>query len=348
MPLISLTAEGLYCEAGGFHIDPWRPVPRAVITHAHSDHASSGHEHYLVAKPGEHVARRRLGDAHIETIEYGAAIDMNGLRVSLHPAGHVLGSLRRCGSRTARRIVGGPGDYKFRPIRRCLLRADRVHNFITESTFGLRFTLARTGGSIRRRERVGRNNRGRPARASIYAYALGKAQRLLMSIDPSIGPIYTHGAVEALNEAYRASGVNLPATQRVSDMPARGFDYSRALIVAPPSAQSTPWLRRFGDYADAFASGWMQIRGVRRRRAVDRVFAFGPRDWPGLRSDAATGAQRLRDSRYIEQLVCASLESGVAARHLTRFTANRHAETDPAHAAPTRRAHTRITRERLG
>jgi putative mRNA 3-end processing factor len=157
----------------------------------------------------------------------------------------------------------------------------------------------------------------------VYAYALGKAQRLLMSIDASIGPIYTHGAVESLNDAYRASGLALPPTQRVSELP-RGRDFSRALIVAPPSAQSSPWLRRFGDYADAFMSGWMQIRGVRRRRAVDRGFPLSDHaDWPGLLSAIeATGAQRVYVTHgYSDPLVRWLCEHGLDAQTLTtKFT----------------------------
>jgi putative mRNA 3-end processing factor len=336
MPLISLTAEGLYCEAGGFHVDPWRPVSRAVITHAHSDHASWGHEHYLVAEAGEHVARKRLGDASIETVEYGAALHMNGVRVSLHPAGHVLGSSQ------VRIEHGGEvwvvsGDYKVQHDPTCAaFEPVRCDTFITESTFGLPIYRWREPADLfgdvnawwRENQTVGRAS-------VVYAYALGKAQRLLASIDPSIGPIYTHGAVESLNDAYRASDVSLPPTRRVSDMPARGHDYGRALIVAPPSAQSTPWLRRFGDYADAFASGWMQIRGIRRRRAVDRGFALSDHaDWPGLLGAiSASGAQRVYVTHgYTEPLVRWLCEGGIDAQALsTRFTGEQgSAETEPA------------------
>ena len=137
MPLVTLSPCGLYCEPGDFHIDPWRPVARAVITHAHSDHASWGHEHYLVAKAGEHVARRRLPDASIQTIDYGEAVEMNGVRVSLHPAGHVLGSSQ------VRVEHGGEvwvvsGDYKLQHDPTCAqFEPIRCDTFITESTFGL-------------------------------------------------------------------------------------------------------------------------------------------------------------------------------------------------------------------
>ena len=334
-PLIRVTPEGLFCEAGGFHIDPWRPVPRAVITHAHSDHASWGHEHYLVAKAGEHVARKRLGESSIETVEYGAELRMNDVRVSLHPAGHVLGSAQ------VRIELGGEvwvvsGDYKVQHDPTCAaFEPVRCDTFITESTFGLPIYRWREPADLFGDVSAWwRDNQAVDRASVVYAYALGKAQRLLASVDPAIGPIYTHGAVESLNEAYRASGVSLPPTQRVSDLPARGHDYSRALIVAPPSAQGTPWLRRFGDYADAFASGWMQIRGIRRRRAVDRGFALSDHaDWPGLLSAiSATGAQRVYVTHgYTEPLVRWLCEGGIDAQTLsTRFTGEQgSAETEP-------------------
>jgi putative mRNA 3-end processing factor len=335
MPLISLTPSGLFCEAGGFYIDPWRPVSRAVITHAHSDHASAGHEHYLVARAGEHVTRKRVGAVDMQCVDYGVALDMNGVRVSLHPAGHVLGSSQ------VRIDHGGEvwvvsGDYKLQRDPTCAPFEPVVcDTFITESTFGLPIYRWREPAELfadvdawwRGNQAVGRAS-------VVYAYALGKAQRLLASIDASIGPIYTHGAVESLNAAYRASGVELPPTRRVSEMP-RGHDYSRALVVAPPSAQGTPWLRRFGDYADAFASGWMQIRGVRRRRAVDRGFALSDHaDWPGLLSAiAATGAQHVYVTHgYSEPLVRWLCEHGLDAQTLsTRFTGEQgSAETEAA------------------
>jgi len=323
-PLITLTPAGLYCEAGDFHIDPWRPVERAVITHAHSDHASGGHGHYLVTRAGEHVTRRRVGDASIQTVEYGEALTLNGVRVSLHPAGHVLGSAQ------VRIEHGGEvwvvsGDYKLQHDPTCAAFEPVVcDTFITESTFGLPIYRWREPRELFADvDRWWQDNQAVDRASVVYAYSLGKAQRLLASIDPSIGPIYTHGAVEGLNAAYRASGVALPPTQLVSAMP-RGHDFSRALIVAPPSAQGSAWLRRFGDYADAFASGWMQIRGIRRRRAVDRGFSLSDHaDWPGLLSAiAATGASRVYVTHgYSDPLVRWLGDRGLDAHTLkTQFT----------------------------
>ena len=125
-------------------------------------------------------------------------------------------------------------------------------------------------------------------------YSFGKAQRILAGVDSSIGPIVVHGAVEPLNRAYRAAGVGLPETLRVTDV-ADKATLKRALVIAPPSVQNSTWVRRFGDPSDAFASGWMQLRGARRRRGVDRGFVLSDHaDWPGLqRAIAASGAERV-------------------------------------------------------
>jgi putative mRNA 3-end processing factor len=334
LDLITLEPSGLYCAPGGFYIDPWRPVERAVITHAHGDHASFGHEHYLVSDRGEHVTRRRVGqDASIQTLAYGEAITLNGVKVSLHPAGHVLGSAQvRVEYEGEVWVVSG--DYKIEPDSTCApFEPVRCDTFITESTFGLPIYRWRAPqalfGDV---NRWWSENRAAGRASVVYAYALGKAQRVIANVDASIGPIYTHGAVEALNEAYRASGVELPPTQRVSEM-SRGHRFDDALIVAPPSAQATPWLRRFGDYADAFASGWMQIRGIRRRRAVDRGFALSDHaDWPGLlQAISATGARRVFVTHgYSEPLVRWLCERGIDARTLvTRFAGEEgSAQTD--------------------
>ena len=315
---------GLYCAPGDFYIDPWRPVERAVITHAHSDHASAGHEHYLVSLDGKHVSRTRLGAVDLQTLRFGEAVAMNGVRVSLHPAGHVLGSAQvRIEHRGEVWVVSG--DYKLQPDPTCApFEPVKCHTFITESTFGLPIYRWRQPLELfAEMSDWWRANRAAGRASVVYAYALGKAQRVLASVDPSIGPIYCHGAVETLNQAYRAAQVALPGTQRVSAMP-RGHDFSNALIVAPPSAQSSPWLRRFGDFADAFASGWMQIRGVRRRRAVDRGFALSDHaDWPGLlEAIAATGAQRILVTHgYSNPLVQWLKECGLDAGRLeTQFT----------------------------
>ncbi len=295
MDLIVSTDRGLYCAAGDFHIDPWRPVQRAIITHAHSDHARFGSDVYVCHRETAPILRRRLGEVTIETAIYGEILTRGGVELSFHPAGHVLGSAQiRVASKGETWVASG--DYKlesdgvspaFEPLR--------CHAFITESTFGLPIYRWRPQAEIFagidhwRRENIA------AARASIlFAYALGKAQRVLANIDPGLGPIVCHGAIEAINALYRAAGIVLPPTRLATQIEDKR-DFSRALILAPPSAAASPWLKRFGDYSDALASGWMQVRGNRRRRGLDRGFALSDHaDWPGLiAAIEATGAERI-------------------------------------------------------
>lgn len=282
--LIRVTSEGLYCEQGGFYIDPWKPVDRAIITHAHADHARPGNRQYLTARQGLTVLRTRLGtDANIETVEYGEELNFNGVRVSLHPAGHVLGSAQvRVEWRGEVCVVSG--DYKLTADSTCAaFEPLRCHTFVTECTFGLPIyrwpeheqLFAELNGWWRANREQGRAS-------VVFAYALGKAQRVLAGVDPAIGPLFCHGAVEKLNAAYRAAGIPLPPTEYTGRGESKR-DWAGALIVAPPSAIGSAWLRKFGPAATAFASGWMRIRGMRRRRAVSRGFVLSDHaDWPGL------------------------------------------------------------------
>ena len=302
--LVVQRREGLYCPPGDFYIDPWRPVERAVITHAHADHSRRGHGRYLAAAPAEGVLRTRLGeDIALQTLPYGEAIDHHGVRISFHPAGHVLGSAQ-VRLEHGGRVWVASGDYylagaaadrrednatctPFEPVR--------CHCFITESTFGLPIyrwqPQAELFASI---DDWWRANAEAGRASLILGYAFGKAQRILKGVDRSIGPILVHGAVEPLNRAYRAAGVDLPETPLATEVKDKTV-FRQALIVAPPSAQNSTWTRRFGDYSDAFASGWMQLRGARRRRSVDRGFVLSDHaDWPGLqRAIVATGAERV-------------------------------------------------------
>ena len=324
-PLIQITEAGLYCEAGGFHIDPWSPAPRAVVTHAHSDHATAGCGAYLTATAGVAVLRARLGpEAGLEGLAYGETRTMGDVRVSLHPAGHILGSsqvrIEHYGE-----IWTVSGDYKLEADPTCAaFEPVRCHTFITESTFGLpiyRWPARRT--ALEQLSNWRRENESLGRASVVFAYALGKAQRLLAGLGESIGPVYCHGAVERVNEIYRASGISLPATRNPADLP-RGTDWSKALIVAPPSANGTPWMRRFGDLSTAFVSGWMLVRGARRRRAVDRGFALSDHaDWPGLlEAIRATGAERVLATHGSTGAMVRYLrEQGYEAEALrTRFT----------------------------
>ena len=297
MPMLLRTTErGLYCEAGDFYVDPWMPVDAAVITHAHGDHARWGCRRYLAARDGERVLRTRLGpDASIRTVDFGETVDVHGVRVTFHPAGHILGSAQ------VRVEHGGEvwvvsGDYKTEPDPTCAaFEPVRCHTFVTESTFGLPiYRWTPQGEVFAQIDAWWRANQEAGKASILYAYALGKAQRLLAGVDPSIGPIYEHGAVARLTTDYRDTGVPLPPTRYAGGEP-RGHDWSRALVVAPPSAHGTPWMRRFGVVSTAFASGWMRVRGQRRRRSVDRGFVLSDHvDWPSLLAAIdATGAERV-------------------------------------------------------
>ncbi|MBA3595641.1 MAG: ligase-associated DNA damage response exonuclease [Pseudomonadota bacterium] len=294
--LIVQRPEGLYCPPGDFYIDPWRPVDRAVITHAHADHARLGHGHYLAATPAEGVLRSRLGqDITLQSLDYGQQIVHNGVALSLHPAGHVLGSAQ------VRLVHGGQtwvasGDYKVAPDATCTpFEPVRCDVFITESTFGLPIYRWRPDAELFAEINSWWAANVALGRASVLmCYSFGKAQRILSGVDPSIAPIIVHGAVQTLNTAYREAGVALPDTLTVDDVkdPA---DFKRALVLCPPSAVGGPWAKRFGEFSDAFASGWMQLRGARRRGGYDRGFVLSDHaDWPGLMGAiAATGAQRV-------------------------------------------------------
>jgi putative mRNA 3-end processing factor len=329
--LVTPTSRGLYCAAGDFYIDPWRPVDRAVITHAHGDHARPGSAAYLACNRGLPVLQTRLGpEARIEGLDYREERTLNGVKISLHPAGHVLGSSQvRIEHQGEVWVVSG--DYKLDADPTCEpFEPVRCHSFVTESTFGLPIYRWAMPDEI-----FGGINRWWAANAQkgiasvLYGYAFGKAQRILASVDSAIGPIIVHGAVEALNRGYRESGVALPPTQLGTELESKAAAKG-ALIVAPPSAQSTPWLRRFGEYSDAFASGWMAIRGARRQRSVDQGFVLSDHaDWPSLqRAIAANGAERIFVTHgSVETMVRWLKEQGRDARPMeTEFAGEAGAE----------------------
>lgn len=293
--LLSLRPEGLYCEVGGFFIDPWRPVDRAVITHAHADHARAGHAHYLASQEGEGVLRARLGSISLQGLAWGESVVHQGVRVSLHPAGHVLGSAQvRLEHRGEVWVVSG--DYKVQPDATCTpFDPVRCDVFITESTFGLPIYRWAPQAEIFAQINAWWQANAQAGRSSLLlAYAFGKAQRILSGLDASIGPIVCHGALEPINAAYRAAGVALPQTSRITDL-ADKASLARALVLAPPSALGSPWAKRLVQPSDAFASGWMAVRGMRRRRSLDRGFVLSDHaDWPGLHEAiAATDASRV-------------------------------------------------------
>jgi putative mRNA 3-end processing factor len=297
MDLVIARPEGLYCPPGDFYIDPWRPVPRSIITHGHGDHARTGNGHYLAASPGAGILRARLGqDIALQTLDYGERLVHHGVTLSFHPAGHVLGSAQvRLEYRGE--VWVASGDYKVEADGTCApFEPVRCHTFITESTFGLPIYRWQPQAEIFAEVNQWWRDNAAVGKASVlFCYAFGKAQRLLHALDPSIGAILCHGAVEPLNRVYREGGIYLPETQYAGDFKKTDPALRSALILAPPSAGGSTWMRRFGDYSDAFASGWMRLRGSRRRRGVDRGFILSDHaDWPGLLwAIEQTGAERV-------------------------------------------------------
>jgi len=311
--LVIARPEGLYCPPGDFFIDPWQPVAHALVTHAHGDHLRPGHGHYLTAEAGRHVVASRVGAVDLQTLPYGAAITHRGVRVSFHPAGHVLGSAQIRLEHDGRVWVVS-GDYKTGPDATCApFEPVRCDVFVTESTFGLPvFRWAQQQDVFDSLDAWWAGNAEAGHASIVYAYSFGKAQRVIAGIDPDIGPIIVHGAVATMDEAYRQSGIRLPQTKSVLE--ATPDEIRRSLVIAPPSAQGSTWTRRFGDFSDAFASGWMLLRGARRRRNVDRGFILSDHaDWPGLlEAIAASGAPRVIVTHgYVEPLVRFLAEQGL-------------------------------------
>ncbi|NVK50769.1 MAG: ligase-associated DNA damage response exonuclease [Cyclobacteriaceae bacterium] len=292
MNLLELTDSGLYCPPAGIFIDPWRSVDNAVITHAHSDHARWGMKKYLAHHHSAEVMKLRLGsEINLETIDYGEVKMVNGVKISLHPAGHIPGS-SQVRLEYKGRIAVVSGDYKveddglsvpFEPIK--------CHEFVSECTFGLPIYKWEPQEEIFNQiNSWWRDNASEGRNSVLLAYSLGKAQRILKYLDFSIGKVFTHGAVWNTNQALLTSGIAMPDVPKVTqDIPKSEFKGS--LIIAPPSAMGTPWMRKFSPYRTGICSGWMAIRGTRRRRAADRGFVLSDHaDWEGLIS-AIEGTQ---------------------------------------------------------
>lgn len=281
---LELRPAGLYCPPGDFYVDPWQPVDRAVITHAHSDHARWGSRRYLCSNDSVQLLKDRLGsDVRVTGLAYNQPLKIGSVSVSIHPAGHILGS-GQIRIENQGHVTVVTGDFKREPDRTCTaFEPIRAHDLVTESTFGLPIfnwpEFQKTGEQINRWWRVNQEN---GLTSILYGYALGKSQRILSMLDPSIGPIFIHGALQKPNEAYRCAGIELPTAQLISQAPP-GTDWSKAIVLAVPSAHGTTWLNRFRNRSTALASGWTQVRGNRRRRAVDRGFVVSDHaDWSGL------------------------------------------------------------------
>jgi putative mRNA 3-end processing factor len=295
VPLIEFSSKGLCCPQGGFYIDPWKPVDKALITHAHGDHARFGSRAYLSHHHTKPLLRARLGEGNYESIEWNEEINMNGVKVSFFPAGHMIGSSQ------VRLEYNGEvwvfsGDYKtendglsgqFEPVR--------CHTFITESTFGLPIYNWKPQPEIftQMKNWIMKNKEAGKA-SIILAYSLGKAQRVLQPLSEVTDVIYAHGAVYNMYMALVNAGWKFPPVERITyETPKEKL--KNAVILAPPSAEGSIWMKRFHPYAVGICSGWMQVRGNVRRKNVDGGFVISDHaDWNGLlQAVKATGASKV-------------------------------------------------------
>lgn len=296
MSLLEFTDKGIYCRQADCYIDPWRPVRKAFITHGHSDHARSGHGQYIATHASVPILKYRLGAFNkITGLNYGEEIRVNGVVFSFHPAGHIPGSAQvKVSYRGEVWVVSG--DYKTEedglsePIE-----IVPCHTFITESTFGLPSFRWRSQESVFQEiNSWWADNKANGLVSIISAYSLGKAQRILRHLDTSIGELFAHGAIENTNEVLRGQGISLPPVSKVENR----FSKDRmkgALVLAPPSAMNSAWTQKLGPSREAAVSGWMAVRGIRRRRNMDSGFILSDHaDWQGLNATIkATGAEKV-------------------------------------------------------
>ncbi|MBA3829421.1 MAG: ligase-associated DNA damage response exonuclease [Taibaiella sp.] len=295
MALITFTDKGLYCNQGDFYIDPWKPVKRAVITHAHSDHSRYGNGLYLAHRDSYYIMKARLGeDIRIQTAAYNQSLNINNVTISFHPAGHIIGSAQiRIEYKGEVWVVSG--DYKieddgltvpFEPVK--------CNTFITESTFGLPiYQWQPQSVIIENINKWIQTNQANGRNSVLTAYSLGKAQRLIHALAPYGYKFYVHGAVYNMQEAIQQTMPFPPVTYLRTDMPKDVV--KDGVIIVPPSADSSPWMKRWQPYALGVCSGWMQVRGAQRRRNADEGFALSDHaDWPGLLDAVkATGAENI-------------------------------------------------------
>ena len=317
MELIEFTESGLYCRAGDFYIDPWKPVSHAVITHAHSDHARIGNGSYLFHRYSLPVMQLRLGtENNFQTSEWETPVFRNGVRISFHPAGHVIGSAQvRVEHKGEVWVVSG--DYKttddglsgkFQPLK--------CNVFITESTFGLPIYDWQSQETIYSQICSWITKNREAGKSSVLlAYSLGKAQRVADAVSKVTDKIFVHGAVWNVHQALQRAGHRLPEVTRVTPDTAKE-DLKASVVIAPGSAAGTPWLKKFGNYSLGVCSGWMQVRGNVRRNNADRGFVLSDHaDWAGLLATVkATGAEKVYVTHGFQSVFSRYLnENGIAA-----------------------------------
>lgn len=293
-PLLIFNNSGIYCEQADVYLDPWKPVDKAIITHGHADHSRWGHKNYITHHTNIPIIKHRLGELNVTGKKYNETFTINGVIFSLHPAGHIIGS-----SQVRVEYKGEvwvfTGDYKiendgisvpYEPVK--------CHTFITECTFGLpAFNWIPQQTVYNDINNWWVKNQTEKKTSVLFGYSLGKAQRLLNGLNPQIGKIYTHAAVENMTEVLRPF-VHFPKTQLITRETTKQ-ELLGNIVLAPPSTHGSPWIRKMVPFETASASGWMAFRGARRRRAIDKGFVLSDHcDWNGLLTAIeATGATKI-------------------------------------------------------
>ncbi|WP_125723473.1 ligase-associated DNA damage response exonuclease [Flavobacterium ustbae] len=307
-PLLEFNDKGIYCHQADVYLDPWRPVKNAIITHGHSDHSRWGHENYITHYSNVPIIKYRLGEINVTGKNWNETFTINGVKFSFHPAGHIIGSAQ-IRVEYKGEIWVFTGDYKTEDDGISVpYEVVKCHSFITECTFGLpAFKWEPQTDVMTDINNWWAENRAEGKTSVLFGYSLGKAQRLLKYLDPSIGQIYTHGAIENMTNIVRPQ-IELPPTTRVT-VETKKEDLLGNIVIAPPSAHGSSWIRRMTPFVTGTASGWMAFRGARRRRAVDRGFVLSDHcDWTGLlESIKATGA---------EKVICTHGYSDIFSRYL--------------------------------
>ena len=319
--LLEATARGLDCAVGGFTIDPYKTTDISVITHAHADHARRVANTYYAANSSVPLLKKRLGDdINICGLEFGETITLGETQVSLHPAGHVLGSAQ-VRVEHAGEVWVFTGDFKRDHDPSCeAFELVPCNTFITEATFALPVYRWQPGSEIAAEiAQWWQSMRAANRPAVLFCYSLGKAQRVLAELTRYTDQqVYLHGAVTGLTDIYRAAGIDMLPTVPL-DLKDKNKDYGGELIIAPPGASGSTWMRRFRNPGTGFCSGWMRIRGNRRRRGYDRGFVLSDHaDWDGLlRTINETGAKQVLTTHgRASSLIKLLNERGIAASEL--------------------------------
>ena len=318
-PLLEFNDKGMYCEQANVYLDPWRPVQNAIITHGHADHAKFGNENYITHNINVPILKHRLGVTNVTGKDWGETFVVNNVKFSLHPAGHIIGSAQ-VRVEYKGEVWVFTGDYKTEDDGISTpYEVVKCNSFITECTFGLPvFKWVPQAQVMDDINNWWSENRAEGKTSVLFGYSLGKAQRLLKFLDPNIGTIFTHGAIENMTEVLRPI-VDLPPTKLVT-RETKKEDLLGNIVIAPPAAHGSPWIRKMTPFVTGSASGWMAFRGARRRRAVDKGFVLSDHcDWQSLMdSIKATGAERIIATHGYSEIFSRYLrEQGYDARTAT-------------------------------